>query len=133
MHDGRRIITELENLGAVAAPSHPFRESVFGNIIERNFAEVAGVRILERYNGQNTTQQNARADALCTQHTLHGLGGSDAHYVDPHWFLTCATAFDDTIASAEDLVEVLHYGNYSPVTLPEVDAAHLPIPAPVVR
>ena len=43
MHDGRRIIAELENLGAVAVPSHPFRESVFGSIIERNLAEVSGV------------------------------------------------------------------------------------------
>ena len=65
MHDGRRIIAELENLGAVAVPSHPFRESVFGSVIERNFTEVAGIRILERYNGQNNDKQNERADTLC--------------------------------------------------------------------
>ncbi len=133
MHDGRRIIAELDNLGAVAVPSHPFRESVFGNIIERDLTEVAGVRILERYNGQNTEPQNARADALCTQQTLRGLGGSDAHYVDPNWFLTCATAFEDTLTSTADLVEALRYSDYRPVTLPPVDAAYLPIPAPVVR
>lgn len=133
MHDGRRIIAELEDLGAIAVPSHPFRESVFGNIITRDTTEVAGVRILERYNGQNTVEQNARADTLCAQQTLHGLGGSDAHYVDPHWFLTCATAFEDTLTSMDDLVETLRYGHYQPVILPEVDAAHLPVPAPVVR
>ena len=104
MHDGRRIIAELENLGAVAVPSHPFRESVFGSVIERNFTEVAGIRILERYNGQNNDKQNERADALCAQHALRGLGGSDAHYVHPAWFLTCATAFDDTITSSDELV-----------------------------
>lgn len=133
MHDGRHIIAELESLGAVAVPSHPFRESVFGNTIERNIAEVAGVRILERYNGQNNDKQNEHADALCTRHTLRGLGGSDAHYVHPSWFLTCATAFDDTVMSSADLVETLHYGNYRPVTLPTVDAAYLPVPGPVVR
>jgi len=133
MHDGRRIIAELENLGAVAVPSHPFRESVFGSVIERNFAEVAGVRILERYNGQNSDKQNERADTLCAQHTLLGLGGSDAHYVHPNWFLTCATAFDDMLTSSTELVEALHYGHYRPVTLPAVDASHLPVPGPVVR
>lgn len=133
MHDGRRIIAELEDLGAIAVPSHPFRESVFGNIITRDVDEVAGVRILERYNGQNTAEQNARADTLCAQHTYRGLGGSDAHYVDPNWFLTCATAFEDSIGSMDDLVETLRYGHYQPVILPAVDAAHLPVPAPVVR
>ena len=133
MHDGRHIIAELENLGAVAVPSHPFRESVFGSVVERNFAEVAGVHILEICNGQNSRTQNERAAGLCAQHALRGLGGSDAHYVHPAWFLTCATAFDDTITSSEELVEALHYGTYRPVWLPEVDAAHLPVPGPVVR
>lgn len=133
MHDGRRIIAELENLGAVAVPSHPFRESVFGSVVERNFTEVAGVHILESCNGQNSHQQNERAAALCTQHALPGLGGSDAHYVHPTWFLTCATVFDDTVTSSEELVEALHYGNYRPVWLPTIDAAHLPVPGPVVR
>jgi hypothetical protein len=53
--------------------------------------------------------------------------------VHPAWFLTCATAFDDTITSSEELVEALHYGHYRPVTLPAVDATHLPVPGPVVR
>jgi len=133
MHDGRRIIAELEQLGAVAVPSHPFRESVFGQIIERNRDEVAGIHILERYNGQNNEQQNARAEALCTQHGFRALGGSDAHYMDPSWFLTCATAFEDTITSTAELVEALHYGRYAPVTLPAVDPACLPVPPPVLR
>src|SRR5437762_9818985 len=114
MHVGGRIIAELEILGAEAVPSHPSRESVFGSIIERNIAEVTGVRILERYNGQNSDKQNDRADALCAQHALRGLGGSDAHYVHPTWFLTCATTFDETITSSEELVEALHYGHYRP-------------------
>src|SRR5262249_18488890 len=133
MHDGRRIIAELENLGAVAVPSHPFRESVFGSGIERNFTEGAGVRIPQRYNRQNREKPKKRAEALLAQQALRGLGGSDAHYVHPAWFLTCATAFDDTITSSEELVEALHYGHYRPVTLPAVDATHLPVPGPVVR
>src|SRR5262245_45125935 len=132
MHDGRRIIAELTDLGAVAAPSHPFRESAFGSVLERNFAEVAGVRIIESYNGQNRHQQNDRATMLATQHTLRSLGGSDAHFLSPKWFLTCATEFDDTITSMTELVEALHYGTYRPIILPAVDEAALPAPGPVL-
>lgn len=133
MHDGRRIIAELEQLGAIAIPSHPFRESVFGNVIERNLHEVAGVRILEGHNGQNSPKQNERAAALCAEHGFREIAGSDAHYVDPNWFLTCATAFDDTLTSAAELVEALRYGQYRPMQLPAVDAARLPVPKPVLR
>ena len=82
--------------------------------MERNIAEVAGVRIIESHNGQNRRKQNERAAALATQHDLRGPGGSDAHYLSPQWFLTCATAFDDTITSTAELVEALHYGTYRP-------------------
>ena len=127
MHDGRRIIAELTRLGAVAAPSHPFRESAFGSVMERNFAEVAGVRLVESCNGQNRHPQNERAAALAVQHELRVLGGSDAHYLNPLWFLTCATEFDDTITSAEELIEALLYGTYRPVVLPAVDQLGLPM------
>lgn len=119
MHDGRRIIAELTQLGAVAAPSHPFRESAFGSVIERNITEVAGVHIIESYNGQSRHKQNERATALASQYKLRRLGGSDAHYLSPKWFLTCATEFDDTITSTAELVEALHYGSYRPVALPQ--------------
>jgi predicted metal-dependent phosphoesterase TrpH len=128
MHDGRRIIAELTSLGAVAVPSHPFRESAFGSVIERDFAEVAGVRIIESYNGQNRPPQNERAGALATQHELRSLGGSDAHFLSPKWFLTCATEFDDPITSMAELVEALHYSTYRPIILPTVDEASLPVP-----
>jgi hypothetical protein len=118
MHDGRRVIPELTDLGAVAAPSHPFRESAFGTVMERDITEVAGVRIIESYNGQNRRKQNERAAALATQYDLRCLGGSDAHYLSPKWFLTCATEFDDAITSTAELVEALHYGTYRPLELP---------------
>lgn len=128
MHDGRRIIPELARLGAVAAPSHPFRESAFGNIMERGITEVSGVHIIEGHNGQDRLKQNERAASLAAQHNLRALGGSDAHYLSPQWFLTCATAFDDTITSTEELVEALQYGTYRPVVLPTADASRLPAP-----
>lgn len=126
MHDGRRIIAEITRLGAVAAPSHPFRESAFGSVLERDFTEVAGVHIIESYNGQNRQQQNDRAASLAAHHALRRLGGSDAHYLSPQWFLTCATEFDDPITSMAELVEALHDGAYRPLILPPVDEASLP-------
>jgi predicted metal-dependent phosphoesterase TrpH len=121
MHNGRTIIPELHNLGAAAAPSHPFRESIFGNIMTQDITEIAGVQIIESHNGQNSQTQNAQAVTLVGQHGLRGLGGSDAHFIDPRWFLTCATEFEDTITSEAELVEALHYGTYRPILLPEMD------------
>lgn len=132
MHDGRRILPELTDLGAVAAPSHPFRESAFGTVMERDLTEVAGVQIVESYNGQNRHKQNERAATLAAQHHLRELGGSDSHYLSPKWFLTCATEFDDAITSSAELVEALHYGTYRPTILPEVDEADLPTPTPTL-
>jgi predicted metal-dependent phosphoesterase TrpH len=121
LHNGRRIIADLTDLGAIAAPSHPFRESIFGKILEQDLSGVAGIQIIETQNGQNQQTQNDRAAALAKQHKLRCLGGSDAHFVNPHWFLTCATEFDDTITSSAELVEALHYGHYRPIALPPME------------
>lgn len=133
MHNGRQIIPELANFGAVAAPSHPFRESAFGTVMERNSAEVAGARILESYNGQNSPGQNDRAAALVTANGWRGLGGSDAHYINPKWFPICATEFDDTVTSEAELIEALHYGAYRPIVLPSVPADTFPEARVILR
>lgn len=132
LHNGRQIIPELTRLGAVAAPSHPFRESIFGQIMQKDITEIAGLQIIEAYNGQNTRGQNEQAAAVAASHELRSLGGSDAHYLSPKWFLTCGTEFDDDIASDADLVEALHYGNYRPIVLPEMDEADAPKPRPAL-
>ncbi|MEE8303648.1 MAG: PHP domain-containing protein [Candidatus Tectomicrobia bacterium] len=132
MHDGRKIIPEIARLGAVAAPSHPFRESAFGVIMERDITEVEGVGIIESHNGQNRHRQNEQAVTLATQHQLRQLGGSDAHYLHPQWFLTCATEFDDAITSSAELVEALHHGSYRPVMLPSTDGVNLPFSDPTL-
>jgi hypothetical protein len=128
LHNGRQIISQLAKLGAVAAPSHPFRESILGTIMEKDVTEIEGVRLIESYNGQNTRSQNERAAALAKEHELRCLGGSDSHFLSPRWFLTCATEFDDPITSEAELVEALHYGSYRPIILPEMDEANAPKP-----
>lgn len=132
LHDGRQIIAELTRLGAVAAPSHPFRESILGPIMQKDITEIAGLHIIEAYNGQNTRQQNDQAAVVAAEHALRSLGGSDAHYLSPKWFLTCGTEFDDDIASESDLIEALHDGNYRPIVLPEMAEADAPKPKPAL-
>jgi hypothetical protein len=132
LHNGRQIIPHLNRYGAVAAPSHPFRESILGQIMQKDITEIAGLQIIEAYNGQNTRRQNEQAAAIAAAHDLRSLGGSDAHYLSPKWFLTCGTEFDDDIASASDLVEALHYGSYRPIVLPEMDEADAPKPRPAL-
>lgn len=132
LHDGRRIIAELDRLGAVAIPAHPFRGSIFGSILAKDRTEVAGIAIIEACNGQNSQGQNAQAEALLDTLALRGIGGSDAHHMNPHWFFTAATEFAETVTSDADLVEMLHYGLYRPVVLPPADGVTLPTPRPVV-
>ena len=132
LHNGRQIIEELTRLGAAAAPSHPFRESILGPIMQKDITEIAGLQIIETYNGQNTRQQNQQAAEIAAEHGLRTLGGSDAHYLSPKWFLTCGTEFDDDIASDADLVEALRHGAYRPIVLPEMDEADAPKPRPAL-
>ncbi len=132
MHDGRQIIAELANLGAVAVPAHPFRGSVFGSLIAADITEVAGVQVIEGYNGQNSRVQNDQAERLMRDHGLKGVGGSDAHHMNPHWFFTAATEFDDSLTSMSDVVEALHDGTYRPVVLPAPEGIDLPTPRPVL-
>jgi hypothetical protein len=99
--------------------------------MQKDITEIAGLQIIEAYNGQNTRRQNEQAAMVAAEHELRSLGGSDAHYLSPKWFLTCGTEFEDDIASESDLVEALHYGNYRPIVLPEMDDADAPKPRPV--
>ena len=125
-HDGHHIIAELTRLGAVAVPAHPFRDSTFGSVMEEDINEIKGIRIIESYNGQNNRDQNKQAEALAARHNLCGIGGSDAHYLNSKWFLTCATEFDDNITSSDEFIEALHYGTYRSLILPSMDEAILP-------
>lgn len=111
------VIRTIGDYGGIAIPSHPFRESAFGEALSSNASEVNGISAIEAHNGSNTSEENGRAKKLASQKGLNGIGGSDAHYVNAHWFLTCATEFDRDVYSDEDLVRELKKGRYRPVIL----------------
>lgn len=113
----KTLIRMAADFGAVAVPAHPYRDSGFGEALEEKAEAIAGVSIIEAVNGVNSMMENQKARRLTERNGLKGIGGSDAHYANHHWFLTCATRFDHPVHSDEDLASALRAGNYEPVRL----------------
>jgi predicted metal-dependent phosphoesterase TrpH len=112
----REVVRVMKECGGIAIPAHPFRESVHGKALEEKRAWVAGVEIIEQFNGANSEVQNAKASAIIARDGLRGIGGSDAHYVN--WFLKCATVFERQVETMPALVEELYAGRFTPMQLP---------------
>ena len=114
----REVVRIMKECGGIAIPAHPFRESLHGRALEEHRDWVAGVEIIEQFNGANSEAQNAKASAIIARDSLRGIGGSDAHYVN--WFLRCATVFERQVETMPALVEELHAGRFAPVQLPQI-------------
>jgi predicted metal-dependent phosphoesterase TrpH len=113
----REVVHIMKECGGIAIPAHPFRESVHGKALEEKREWVAGVEIIEQFNGANSEVQNAKASAIIARNGLRGIGGSDAHYVN--WFLKCATMFERQVETMPALVEELYAGRFTPMQLPQ--------------
>jgi hypothetical protein len=107
----------MKECGGIAISAHPFRESLHGKALEQRREWVAGVEIIEQFNGANTEAQNAKASAIVARDGLRGIGGSDAHYVN--WFLKCATMFEQEVDTMQTLVGELYAGRFTPIRLPQ--------------
>ena len=88
-----------------------------GKALEEKREWVAGVEIIEQFNGANSEVQNAKASAIIARDGLRGIGGSDAHYVN--WFLKCATVFERQVETMQALIEELYAGRFTPMQLPQ--------------
>jgi predicted metal-dependent phosphoesterase TrpH len=113
----REVVRIMKECGGIAIPAHPFRESMHGKALEEKREWVAGVEIIEQFNGANSEVQNAKASAIIARDGLRGIGGSDAHYVN--WFLKCATVFERQVETMTALVEELYAGRFTPMHLPQ--------------
>jgi predicted metal-dependent phosphoesterase TrpH len=113
----REVVRIMKECGGIAIPAHPFRESVHGKALEEKREWVAGVEIIEQFNGANSEAQNAKASGIIARDGLRGIGGSDAHYVN--WFLKCATVFERQVETMPALVEELYAGRFTPMQLPQ--------------
>jgi predicted metal-dependent phosphoesterase TrpH len=112
----REVIHIAKECGGIAIPAHPFRESLYGRALEGQQEWVAGVEIIEQFNGANTEAQNSKASAVVARDGLRGIGGSDAHYVS--WFLKFATVFERRVETMQELVAELYAGRFAPIQLP---------------
>ena len=61
--------------------------------------------------------ENERAEELCEERGLLGIGCSDAHLASH--ICTCMTEFDSLIHNENELVEGLLAGNFRPLRLEE--------------
>jgi predicted metal-dependent phosphoesterase TrpH len=113
----REVGRIMKECGGIAISAHPFRESLHGKALEEKREWMAGVEIIEQFNGANSEVQNAKASAIVARDGLRGIGGSDAHYVN--WFLKCATVFERKVESMQALVEELYAGRFTPIHLPQ--------------
>jgi predicted metal-dependent phosphoesterase TrpH len=111
------VIRAIGDYGGIAVPSHPFRESSYGETMESGIGSLEGISVIEVLNGSSTSEENEKAAKLSSRKGLFGIGGSDAHYVNAHWFLTAATEFENPVLTDEDLVRELKSGKYSPIVL----------------
>jgi predicted metal-dependent phosphoesterase TrpH len=101
--------------GGAAIPSHPFRDSGFGPWLEELLARVGpALAAIEALNGQNTSDQNRKALMAAEKLGLATVGGSDAHFANSDWFLTCATEFERTVRTIEELCVELRAGRVRP-------------------
>ena len=101
---------------AVGAHAGRPRIGLAGHVAERGVS-LDAVRAIEQLNGGSDDEENQRAAQLAEEHGLHGVGGSDAHYVSA--IGRCLTAFRRPVISVEALVEELRGGEYHPLTVEE--------------
>jgi predicted metal-dependent phosphoesterase TrpH len=110
-----RLIEFVHHAGGIAIPAHPFRESGYGSRLDGLLAKLgSALSTVEAINGQNSDDQNADALMACEKLGLTAVGGSDAHFATPRWFMTCATELERTVTSVEELCIELRAGRARP-------------------
>ena len=99
--------------GGASIAAHPFRNNNRG--VGDLFAELRDLTAVEAFNGNTTTENNAKAQALALAKGIPIVGGSDSHSLER---IGCfATEFPGAIASAGELCKVLQSGDFGPVRL----------------
>jgi len=120
MHRAEQMMEVVHGEGGIAIPAHPFRDSGYGTRLDGLLAKIGpALSMIEAINGQNSHDQNTDAIAAAEKLGLTAVGGSDAHFSTPNWFLTCATEIDNDVATVEDLCVELRAGHARPYFFPK--------------
>jgi predicted metal-dependent phosphoesterase TrpH len=122
MHRAQLMIEIVHSEGGIAIPAHPFRDSGYGARLDDLLARLGpALSAVEAINGQNTPAQNVAAIMECEKLGLTAVGGSDAHFASPKWFMTCATALEREVNTVEELCAELRAGRARPFQFPDPD------------
>jgi predicted metal-dependent phosphoesterase TrpH len=113
------LIEVIHHEGGVAIPAHPFRDSGYGArldaLLSRHGAALGAIEVL---NGQNSIDQNQRAEDAALKLGLTAVGGSDAHFASGKWFLTVATEFERDVRTVEEMCVEIRAGRARPYRFP---------------
>jgi predicted metal-dependent phosphoesterase TrpH len=113
------LIDVIHKEGGIAIPAHPFRDSGYGVRLDEMVAKHgSALCAIEAINGQNSPAENERALAAAEKLGLTALGGSDAHFPTPHWFLTCASELERDIKNVEEFCVEVRAGRARPYKFP---------------
>jgi len=115
--DTEEVVQAISECGGIAIPAHPFRASKWGAALREGQGSLKGIKVVEALNGANSPEENQEAKALVDANGLRGIGGSDAHYANRHWFLNAATQFDNPVRNMDDLVRELRQGRFRCIRL----------------
>ncbi|MGH8010931.1 MAG: PHP-associated domain-containing protein [Candidatus Binataceae bacterium] len=115
MNRADHLFEVVHGEGGIAIPSHPFRDSAFGPRLDDLLARLGpALNAAEAINGQNSNGENAAGMIATEKLGLTAVGGSDAHFVSPQWFLTCATELERAVNTVEELCAELRAGRARP-------------------
>ncbi len=118
----KKVLNEIENMGAVAIWAHPFRRysSMHYGTDLNKFHQI---KIIEALNGNNSEYENELAKEFAVQNKYKQVGGSDAHTINDVG--KKLTLFDHEIKCSSDLVEALRTSNYRPITMSDLKSKDL--------
>ena len=123
MNRAHAIIEVVHDEGGIAIPAHPFRDSGYGPRLDDLLGRLGpALSAIEAINGQNTQEQNVAALAIAAKLGLTAVGGSDAHFASPRWFMTCATELERDVTTVEELCQELRAGRARAFQFAENDA-----------
>lgn len=113
------LIEVIHHEGGVAIPAHPFRDSGYGarldTLLSRHGSALGAIEVL---NGQNSIDQNQRAEDAALKLGLTAVGGSDAHFASEKWFLTVATEFEREVRAVAEMCAEIRAGRARPYRFP---------------
>ena len=114
---GEDRLENVDSLGGIIIPTHPFRYS--GHSFGRALDHLEKIDTIECLNGTNSREENERALNFMASHNgkLRGVGGSDAHYIRE--FALCLTHFEANIRNNADLIKALKGRKFKAVYLEE--------------